>query len=111
MKKFLKNSIIVTLVLYFTLTALTDNEYALTSLFVISAVLVLIGFKRLKPLVITGSVLLLALIIFGDLNHTVFQVVGAIIRLAGAVTISTLAFLYFTKSNLKSVKSLKALFK
>ena len=74
-KKKLKHSVIGTLILYFTLTALGLSGFSLLSLFVISSVIVFIGLEKFKPLAIGVGVFLLLMIVSSS------EIVGTLVAL------------------------------
>lgn len=74
-KKKLKHSIVGTLILYFTLTALGLSGFSMLSLFVISSVIVFIGLNKFKPLAIGVGVFLLLMIVSSS------EIVGTLVAM------------------------------
>lgn len=100
MKKKFKQSIIGTLIIYCTLLALEVNEISLITSFVVSAILVTIGFKRLKPLIVfsvVSIVILIAIVQPGEFIETI----SVLIKLAVAVGTSVALFVWGHKKQYK----------
>lgn len=102
-KKTLKLSIIGTLFLYFILTSLNDISYPLSTLFIISFTVVLLGLKRMKYLAIGVILLIVGVVLFSEFNYNLIETFGAISRLLFSAIVSTLILLQFMKHKGKSL--------
>lgn len=102
-KKTLKLSIIGTLFLYFILTSLSDISYPLSTLFIISFAVVLLGLKRMKYLAIGVILLIVGVVLFSEFNYNLIETFGAISRLLFSAIVSTLILLQFMKHKGKSL--------
>ena len=94
-KRKLKQSVVGTLILYFTLTALGLSGFSLLSLFVISSVVVFIGLKKFKPLAIGAGVFLLLMIAS---SSEVVATLVALFNLAVGVGVAVIGAMWMLKN-------------
>lgn len=97
MKKKLKYAFIGTLILYFTLSALQLTQPSLFTLFLISAVVVAIGAKKLKPIIVIAVVFFGSMIFLGGSAESMEATMRALFNLIIIVGISVVSFMWVAK--------------